>query len=237
MDKYYHFTSYDNLESISENGLIPQRGFRTITIGDEKNAVFLSKGMDNAIRMYSKILWYYSQVGGDEGKRIISSYKKRIKECLEEIQNNSVFSDKYSKEVEDMNNYIETIKPLSRIKTFDDYLGDGCYLSVNGIDGVLTRICTYDDCYYEKIILPQEINVVTIRNHNTNEVIDQREMVLTYFMSNYDPYDLLADEHDVIAIKTIIDLYNDRMAAINGIYNQNNYDIEEIPIKKYVKTL
>jgi hypothetical protein len=62
-------------------------------------------------------------------------------------------------------------------------------------------------------------------------------MVLTYFMSNYDPYDLLADEHDVIAIKTIIDLYNDRMAAINGIYNQNNYDIEEIPIKKYVKTL
>ena len=136
-----------------------------------------------------------------------------------------------------MNNYIETIKPLSRIKTFDDYLGDGCYLSVNGIDGVLTRIGTYDDCYYEKIILPQEIKVVTIRNHNTNEVIDKREMVLTYFMSNYDPYDLLADEHDVIAIKTIIDLYNDRMAAINGIYNQNNYDIEEIPIKKYVKTL
>ena len=62
MDKYYHFTSYDNLESISENGLIPQRGFRTITIGDEKNAVFLKKELKNVLKKYKIIVFLVTNI-------------------------------------------------------------------------------------------------------------------------------------------------------------------------------
>ena len=237
MDKYYHFTSYDNLESISETGLIPQTGFRTKTIGDEKCAVFLSKGMDNVIRMYSAILWHYSQVGGDNGKKIIKEYKNKIKRYQEEISNYSFFADIYTKEIDSINDYIRTIKPLTKIKSFYDYLGDGCYLSVSDIKGVVPKYDDYDDCYYESIISPQKINVVTIKDKKTKEIIDEREKVLTYFMSYYELDDLLKDERNVLTIKNICDIYNERLAAIDGFYNYHNYELEEVPIKEYIKTL
>lgn len=40
----YHMTENQYLESIFNNGLIPQKGIRNNLIGDSKNAIFYSKG-------------------------------------------------------------------------------------------------------------------------------------------------------------------------------------------------
>lgn len=40
MNKYYHFTSYNNLESIGINGLVPQNGIRCQSIGDKSVPYF-----------------------------------------------------------------------------------------------------------------------------------------------------------------------------------------------------
>ncbi len=237
MQKYYHFTSYDNVENISENGLIPQIGLRSKTIGDEKCAVFLSKGMDNAIHMYSSISWEFSQSCGDNAKSIIKDCRKTIEYYLDKINNGSLFSDEYQEIVDANRKYIELIKPLVKIKTFEEYIGDGCYLSVSGIKGIVARNQNYADCYYEKVVPPKNIKVVTIKDKKTKEIIDEREKILTYFMSNYEPSDLFLskDERNAIAIRNILDMYDERTGAIYGFYNYHNYELEEVPIKEYVK--
>ena len=41
MCKYYHITSYENLESISKDALFSRSGGRSIAIGDKRCAIFL----------------------------------------------------------------------------------------------------------------------------------------------------------------------------------------------------
>ena len=66
MRKYYHMTDYENLESINEKGLVPKRGGRTRSIGDKRNAIFLSLGIKNAILMYGTLLHHYNSYTGNK---------------------------------------------------------------------------------------------------------------------------------------------------------------------------
>ena len=78
MCKYYHITSYENLESISKDGLVPRSGGRTRSIGDKRCAIFLSKGITNSILMYSCLLHHYNSYTGERGLKAIEYYKDEI---------------------------------------------------------------------------------------------------------------------------------------------------------------
>ena len=189
MEKYYHFTSYDNLRGIAKLGLIPQIGERSKSINDDRCAVFLSQGMRNAIYMYTKMQNHYEQL-------------KKLNKMLD-------------------------------CKTFNDFMKDGCYLSVSDIDEL--AVVNLDDCYSLDKINPTKINVVTIRNKEYDEIYDSREIILNYFLSTIEQNEFIKSTRDIIGQKLIADLYNARYEEIFFEYNNRNYLLEEIPITEYVK--
>ena len=83
MDKYYHFTSSNNLYSIREKGLMPHNGFRCQSILDESTGVFLSKGIDKSIIMYANMFSYYSKLIGPEGDKALSDCEIELKELTQ----------------------------------------------------------------------------------------------------------------------------------------------------------
>lgn len=83
MCKYYHITSYENLESISKDALFSRSGGRSRAIGDKRCAIFLSKGITNSILMYSCLLHHYNSYTGEPYyKDEIELYNEREKEVL-----------------------------------------------------------------------------------------------------------------------------------------------------------
>lgn len=229
MQKHYHFTSYENLESINEYGLVPKSGGRTMSVGDNRCGVFLSQGMQNAILMYSSILWHYNCHCGDLGTKSIKHYKDNIKyynKLLEQFPGD----EEYMKELEATKKAIAWVKQIMSYKNFFEYIGDGVYLSVSE----LGNVTSYDasDCCITKNIPTEKIKVVILKNKETGEIIDSRESVLAYFMSIIPKENIIYSTPNVITRKIIEDLYKNKLEEIK-YYNMMNFELEEIPINLY----
>lgn len=231
MEKYYHITDYENLESISKNGLVPNRGGRTRSIGDKRNAIFLSLGIQNAILMYSSLLYYYNSYAGDRGLKAIEFYKNKT-ESYHELAKRIPLDDEDIAELEAIPGVIERIHQIMEYKDFFEYIGDGVYLTISGV----TDITTTDpkDCYTDQIISPEKIKVVLLKNKETGEIIDHREQILSYFMSTTSIKSILDNVHNVVTIKIVKDLYDNKLNDIR-YYNSDNFEIEEMPIDLYIQ--
>lgn len=230
MEKYYHITSYENLESISKNGLVPNRGGRTRSIGDKRNAVFLSLGIQNAILMYSSLLYHYNSYTGDRGLNAIEFYKDKVK-SYHELAKRIPLDDEDIAELEAISKAIEWIHQIMEYKDFFEYIGDGVYLTISGITDI-TKI-NPQDCYTDQIISPEKIKVVLLKNKETGEIVDHREQILAYFMSLIPIESILDNIHNVVTIKIVKDLYDNKLNDII-YYNSDNFEIEEVPIDLYV---
>lgn len=230
VEKYYHITSYENLESISKNGLVPNRGERTRSIGDKRNSIFLSLGIQNAILMYSSLLYHYNSYAGDRGLKTIKFYKDKI-ESYHKLAKKKPLDEEDIAELEAIPGVIEWIYQIMEYKDFFEYIGDGVYLTISGI----TDITTTDpqDCYTDQIISPEKIKVVLLKNKETGEIIDYREQILAYFMSVIPIESILDNVHNVLTIKSVKDLYDNKLNDIS-YYNSDNFEIKEIPIDLYV---
>ena len=229
MEKYYHITSYNNLESICMYGLVPQNGERCKSINDERCAVFLSKGMDKTIVMYASLYNYYYHNSGMIGLKKIDDYKKSIIRWEKSLD----FGMSYNQTSDMINKYtkaIEEIKKMVTYKSFSDYLGgDGCILSISNMNNIISDYP--EDSVCNNVIPPTNINVVVLRNKMTKEIIDSRDVVISYFMSKYDPRIVMKDIMDQ-DIKTNVGLYY-QINTNYMIYNKENYEIDEIPIDFY----
>lgn len=231
MKKYYHFTSYENLESINEHGLIPQSGGRTRSIGDNRCAIFLSEGITNAILMYSSILWHYNRHSGNMGLESIEYYKERI-EYYNDLAKTIPLDEEYIAELEAMKKAIEWVKQIMSYKDFIEYMGDGVYLSVENVEDIN---CTYpEDCYTTQSIPAERIKIIVLKNKKTGEIIDSRESVLAYFMSVTPIKSIIDNTRNVITKKIIKDLYQDKLEDIS-YYNKKNFELEEVPISLYLR--
>jgi len=230
MGKYYHITSFENLESISKNGLVPNRGGRTSSIGDKRKAIFLSLGIQNAILMYISLLYHYNSYAGDRGLKAIEFYKDKI-ESYNKLAKRIPLDDKDIAELEEISRVIEWIHQIMGYKDFFEYIGDGVFLTISGITDI-TKTCP-KDCYTDKIISPEKIKVVLLKNKKTGEIVVHREQILAYFMSLIPIESILDSIHNVVTIKIIKDLYDNRLNDIR-YYNSDNFEIEEIPIDLYV---
>ena len=183
MDKYYHFTNYKSLERIKIEGLKPQNGNRCKSIGDDRTGIFLSNGIDNVIAMYALILGYYNKYAGMEGY-IEMQNKLLLIEQLRHKFERSIAMKKLEPELERFNMIRES-------RDFNDYLGgDGCILSINGLND--SNLCQgAEDWWSINEISPNNISVLGLRHLYTNQYTDSREAVLSYFMSMYRFEDIL----------------------------------------------
>lgn len=233
MRKYYHFTSYENLEDINEYGLVPNRGGRTRSIDDNRNAIFLSLGIKNTILMYGALLHHYNSYAGNRGLEAIEFYKDRIDSDYEFKKSIPLPLDEEDiAEIEAMKKAIEWIHQIMEYKDFFDYMGEGVYLTISGIRGVKT--IDPKDCYTDQIISPDKIKVVLLKNKKTGEIIDSRESILAYFMSLTPLKNIIYNTPNIVTHKIITDLYKSRLEDIRYYYNKSNFELEEMPINLYL---
>lgn len=231
MIEYYHMTSYANLESIGKDGLIPKRGTRTKTIGDERCAVFFSEGIINSILIYSSLFHHYNSYAGEKGIRAIRYYK----DIIEEYHKKSKIMPLDQEDINEMEASIKSIDQIKQImeyKSFNEYIGDGVYLNISNIINVNSDNAM--DCYTNEIISPKNIKVVVLRNKKTGDMIDFRENILSYFMSRVPIEKLINNIYNVVTIKNLKDLYDTKQDDII-YYNRNNFKIEKIPIRIYLE--
>lgn len=230
MGKYYHYTSFKNLDNIIQNGLIPQTGFRCYSIKDNNCKVFLSKGIDRSIEMYSLMLSYYEKFIGYEGDKMIQDNIIEIQELNRKFPSYQIIN-----KINECNSEIQRASMVRRCRNFDEYLGGNCcFLSVNGIEADGER--SPDDCYYSEIISPRNINLVNIRDKNTNYYICDLKAVLSYFMYLFPKEYMLKIVSDE-SIDSIIKLYKCRDESCYAYFNPDNYELEEIPLYQLNKTL
>lgn len=229
MEEYYHMTSYENLESIYRNGLIPKSGNRTQSIGDTRCAIFFSKGILNTILMYSSLFHHYNSYTGERGLRIIKHYKDTIEEYRERERTMSLDEDD-SNEMKAIIKAIDWIQDLMKFEDFYHYIGDGVYLTIFGIENINSD--NEEDCYTNEIVSPENIKVVVLKNKETGEIVDFRENILSYFMSMFSKEDIINNLHNVVTIKNIQELYDMKKDDIS-YYNSDYFEMIKIPISSY----
>lgn len=91
--KVYHFTSVNNLVSISKRGLVPRNGDNSKLIEDKKEKVFFSEGFAGAIALYVDFNLVFENI--KSGKADVSDLllKDRVLKCksLKEYLGESVY--------------------------------------------------------------------------------------------------------------------------------------------------
>lgn len=230
MDKLYHFTSFNKIASICVDGLLPTIGFRSMTIADSKCSVFLSMGMEQAIKMYASMLWRYDNNSGKKGE-------KKIKSCTSSLNNilHALELGGYDEFLESQKGVLESelirLNLIGRCRNFNEYLGgDGCYLSVYGMEDDLKHD---SENYWCDIPIPtNNINVVYLQNKITGERYFSRDDILSYFMSFFSPMQLAKGDNETF--KQVNHLYEYKNIYLHFDYLRNVYDLCEMPFNEYV---
>lgn len=180
----YHVTENKYLDSIKKNGLLPQRGQRSKLIGDAKNAIFYSKGLEGVIAMFFMMIERYIEYRGIRGDVHIDSYNN-IKKMIEERKSKGKVVSDFLKEVfrkeSEIVNYTNFVRSCADYKEF---LGEGVVLKINKIiENESASINEFYNCWTTSSISPNEISVLTIKNLQTGEILTSKYDILDFFMS------------------------------------------------------
>lgn len=250
MDKYYHTTKYEYLDDISELGLIPQIGERSTSVGDEKKAVFVSKNEISAVLMFFSMKWFYESHKNNEDELIatiestILYYNKLI-----EKRKNQRFGlfrgniEELEKRREDAVQSLSKAKIMCGYSSFEEYFGEGVYLCINDLPNVKYNHPDIHNCWVENAIIPEDINVVMLKNKETEELIDDKYKVINYFMANIPVEVLFREYKETIGIEDDRYTSHDTLTYLLNYYSNNeeefnllrsNYELVEMPIKEYI---
>ena len=180
----YHVTENKYLEAIKINGLIPQRGQRSKLIGDEKNAIFYSKGMEGVIAMFFMMIERYIEYNGSEGDIHINSYNI-IKKMIEERESEGRTVSDYLKDLlqseGEIVNYTNFVRSCVDYKEF---MGEGLVLKINKIiENENPSASEFYNCWTTSSISPNEMYVVTLKNAENGEFLTSKYDILNFFMS------------------------------------------------------
>ena len=135
-------------------------------------------------------------------------------------------------EIQAMKEAINWIGEMMEYKSFSDYIGNGVYLSISGITGINTS--DPKDCYTTQVILPENIKVVLLKDKITDKIIDDREQILAYFMSETPINKIIDNTNNIVTIKIIKELYKNKLDDIQD-YNRSIFEIIEVPIATYIE--
>lgn len=184
----YHMTENKYLDSISRNGLTPQRGSRSQLIGDKKCAVFYSEGYAGVLTMFFKMVTKYQKFKDSESNVHTQSYND-LKRKLKELKNGS-----RSKYREHLMYALRSERKISRIidrirrtKNYRDFFGEGVCLSLKNV--VVKNIFegkgkpSFDNSWTIQTVEPQNINVVALVDKENGEVLSSKYDVIMFFAS------------------------------------------------------
>lgn len=239
MEKYYHFTKYENLESILNKGLIPQVGDRSKSFNESRIAVFLSKGIIPTLLMQFCIFIKYTTYTNKQTVKLINYMYDIATKKLE------AKGEHFDSNLEELGYPVllawkELCDALAEYKTFKDYIGEGVFLCVEGIDKI-KEDSSYGgapDCWIEETIPPEKIRVVILRDKTTGELKDSMDDIRTYFIAITSLEEFL---------NTALPLYDKKDDLSNWwtmYYKENDkilqeykdtYELIEIPIEEYYK--
>jgi len=232
--EYYHFTSFNNLPSIGEKGLVPNIGDRSKSTGDRRKAVFFSEGFEGTIRMYSAIKDHFNKSTGENGQELIKWHQKEIESDEKYIADGYLWDlDEVLQDIEARKAEIENIKYIMKFKSFEEYLGDCCYLYVNGLFSKPERY-NPGDRPVKRIISPSRIFVVGLCKSGFNQEDYSMEKVLSHFMS-FKPCEILVNNlHNLVEIRNLEKFYNERMQEIEKYSYKNGFHLTYKRLEQYL---
>lgn len=240
----YHMTENKFLESILNNGLMPQQGIRSKLIEDPKTAVFYSKGFEGVIAMFFMMIECYIEYRGSEGDIHINSYNI-IKKMIEDRKASGrdvgeYLLERLAKELE----IIESINFARNCSSYKEFLGDGVCLKLNNVplEKDDSPALTFYNSWTTSTIFPEDISIVALKHQETGELLNSKYDVINYFMSKvsldemkkilYDTEEKENERESHLLWKIMSNYYAENKEYLGNKFKK--YDIIEIPISSYL---
>lgn len=253
MKKYYHFTNYDFLENINNEGLIPINGSHSSLVGDDRKVISVSNSIEQSIIAYLVFLWNYESFIGSYGDEMLEKcdfFIEKHKEMTENLKSRGkeLNGKLYERS---KNNYNAAIEMKNRIlnyrtySSFAQYWGDGVYLCINGVNQVPIINGGYHDCFFKEKILPENINILLLKNNETGEIIDDKQSIVDYFMASIGVEALCDEYDDTLGQEETEELFEYNVKRINKIYEdkkfrflelKENFNLIEVPLRSYIES-
>ena len=253
MDKYYHTTKYEYLNDISENGLVPRVGERSFSVTDDRVAVYLSKGIMPTILMFFGMKGIYETYTGREGNELLNTSQSTIDYYNKKIERRKKskfeFLRKSVERLEDKKDAFviskSIVENMQQYNSFEDYWGDGVYLTVSNVPDIQYKDTDVRNCWVQRVVPPEDISVVLLKNKKTGELIDNKRYIINYFMA-ITPINDLHLEHrktigkfddkydDMDAMRDFFKYYDEHEKEFEEL--RNNFELTEMPIKEYIES-
>lgn len=240
----YHMTENKYLESISNNGLIPQQGIRSNLIGDSKNAVFYSQGYEGVIAMFFMMIERFMEYRGSSGDIHIDIYNKFVEMAHIKQQQGREVGKALIDAIEREKRIAEIVGIVRTVSDWKEFLGEGVCLRIANINEENNNFSesTFYNSWTTLKIPPEDIWVVTLKNQETGEVLTSKYDIINYFISKisldrmkmvlYDT-DSKEDKRETHLLWQIMfKYYNDNRNYFESYFEK--YDIIEIPILNYL---
>lgn len=241
MANNYHMTEDKYLESILVSGLTPQQGIRSNLIGDEKKAVFYSKGYEGVIAMFFMMLERYEEYIGSEGDIHISSYEM-IKDMIESRKEEGRSVSDYLLERFDAEKQIvEMVNFVRGTSCYQEFLGEGVCLKLGEVEDINEEGESFYNSWTNSVIPPSDLLVLVLEDRQTLEICSSKYDILDYFMglvSLDDMRECLYDDEskelarsDHSLWKIMAQYYEDNHNRISEL--SERYRLREMPIAEY----
>lgn len=251
MDKYYHTTKYEYLDSISETGLVPVNGERNFSISNPRVAVYLSKEKIGAILMFFALKSTYETRTGLKGEKWLSETQAIIDYLDKKIEKskNSRFRiiRKRVPKLEEMKSTQMVLKAqienMKRYLSFKEYIGEGVYLTVSDVPDIKVEGNDTSNSWVERVVPPEDISVVLLKDKETGELTDNKLDVIHYFMANTDVRDLFLECTKTSIISEDKYSLNENLRKFTSYYDEHSdefkelldkFEMIEMPLKEYM---
>lgn len=240
----YHMTENQFLVSISNDGLIPQQGFRSNLIGDSKKAIFYSKGYEGVIAMFFMMIERFIQYRGSIGDVHIDTYNNFIKMADEKQQQGIEISKTLRDAINNEKKIVDVINAVRSVSDWKGLLGDGVCLKINHVpekNNTLPEFTFYNSWTTSRIP-PDDISVITLKNRETGDVLSSKYDVVNYFISKipldrmrailYDTDSKESKRESHLLWQVMSKYYVDNRDSFKSYFEK--YDVVEMDISSYL---
>jgi hypothetical protein len=225
MSENYHMTSNRYLMNIAKEGLIPRNGDNSQSIGDGKKVVFYSQGKEGAIVMFLDFKKHYEEFKGEKGDKVLQKYQR--------YQNGENILEK--EEADKLVKQVEQINSVRSTEDFKDFVGDGVYFNINGIvpEDVKDKNFNFANSWTTKEVPPENLEVLTLRDKNSDEVLSSKFDIIDYFLSQISPEEIAKTGINDSLVQYISDYYKENYHRISSM--GSNFELEKVDLQKYIE--
>ncbi len=225
--EYYHMTKDKYIRAISKNGLQPQNGAQSKSIGDEKKVVFYSQGKEGAIVMYLSFEKMYEDLKGKRGNNAISKYEQYLAGEITLSES----------DLQNLENQLKEIQNIRATQEFSEYYDDGPYFSIQNlkVEDIKDKNFNFANSWVTKAISPQQLQVMALRSKENGQLITSKFDIAKYMMHQVTPEAIEAFGINDELAEYIKKYYEEHSAEIANL--GNNYELETMSIEEYAHNL